>query len=83
MIGLSVIGPEGPEIVLIPATSRVQRMREALEAARHELTTVHGLIATDRPDLWDRQLAWEINVKNTLGLIDAALIVVDDTDTGL
>lgn len=58
-------------------------VREALEAARHELTTVHGLIATDRPDLWDRQLAFEINVQPTLGLIDAALIGLCDNDSGV
>lgn len=83
MTDFSIIGTEGPETVLIPNTSRVRRMRQALEAARHDLTTVHGLIATDRPDLWDRQLAWEIDVKQTLGLIDAALLMVPEPDTRL
>lgn len=54
---------------------------EALRAARHELTCVHGLVATDRPDLWDRGLAWEIDVKPVLGLLDAALIGFADSDS--
>ena len=57
--------------------------RAALEAARHELTTLHGLIATDRPDLWDRALAFEIDVQSTLGVIDAALIDLSSHDEGL
>lgn len=57
-------------------------IRAALEAARHELTTVHGLFATDRPDLWDRSLAFELDVRKTLSLIDAALLRLSGNDSG-
>lgn len=63
-------------------TNTPRIVRQALEAARHELTTLHGLMATDRPDLWDQDLAWDIDTRKTLALLNAALNALAGSDSG-
>ena len=46
------------------------KTKNALDAARHELTTLHGLLAADGAAPSE---TWTINVADTLALIDAAL----------
>ena len=46
------------------------KTKNALDAARHELTTLHGLLAADGAAPNE---TWTINVADTLALIDAAL----------
>ncbi len=71
------------------AGGREQRLREALEAARHALTTLHGLTASDGVGEYAEALAegcdhagawdcfvdetWRIDEAATLALIDKAL----------
>lgn len=56
--------------------SKAARIQAALEAARHELATLHGLLAADGAAPGE---TWTINVATTLALIDAALATEPDT----
>ena len=56
-------------------------VRQALAAARHELSAHHGLVATDRPDEWDRALAWPLDCAPTLALLDEAIRLLSDSDS--
>lgn len=55
----------------------------ALMAARHELAVHHGLVATDRPEVWDRALAWSLDFAPTLALLDEAIRLLSDSDSDL
>lgn len=49
-------------------------IREALEAARHELTTLHNLTVTDRPDAnAEAENLWVTDTSSAVALIDRAL----------
>lgn len=67
----------------------MENIRSALEQARHELTIMHGLIATDTPSAYHDALAagsdpdgawntyseqtWKIDTSDTLRIIDEVL----------
>jgi len=54
-------------------------IKAALEAARHELATLHGLWATDRPDrLGDLEVYFQIDTKKTAELLDQAIKLLGD-----
>ena len=59
------IGPEDMGILLAAPA-----LFAACEAARHELTTLHGLIARDGGD---PTYEWEINTTKLLAVLDAAI----------
>lgn len=50
--------------------SKAEQLREALEMARHELTTLHGLVAADGMAPME---TWAIDTNKTVAMIDAAL----------
>jgi hypothetical protein len=54
-----------------------QKLRAALEQARHELVTIQGATATDRPDLFNFDVLpnahWVIDNRQVLAAIDQAL----------
>jgi hypothetical protein len=54
------------------------KVRKALEAARHELTTLHGLLAADGVA---PQETWAIDTSATIALIDEALSESAGTST--
>jgi hypothetical protein len=54
------------------------KQRKALEAARHELTTLHGLIAADGAA---PQETWPIDTSAVVAAIDEAINEVSCTDS--
>ena len=54
-----------------------KQQKIAMEAARHELVTLHGLLVSDgcAPDE-----KWSINTSQTIALLDAVLIEFSDMD---
>lgn len=52
----------------------VAKQRSALEAARHELTTLHGLIAADGAAPHE---TWSIDTSSVVAMIDEALTSLD------
>lgn len=54
------------------------KQRKALESARHELTTLHGLIAADGAA---PQETWSIDTSAVVSAIDEALNEVSCTDS--
>jgi len=55
------------------------KQRQALELARYELTTMHGLVAADgaAPDI-----TWPIDTSKAVAAIDEALSESSGTDNG-
>jgi len=53
---------------------------DAIRTARHDLATLNGLVATDRPDLWSRELAWVIDTREALAQLDAVLSLLCESD---
>ena len=54
--------------------------REAMEYARHELTTLHGLVAADGAA---PTITWEIDTSVAVAKLDTVLTAVAETDTVL
>lgn len=53
-----------------------------LEMARHELTVLHGLVVTDRPDLIEQtDIAWQIDNLQALSALDEAISSLSDSDS--
>lgn len=56
---------------------------DALRDAEHELVTLSGLVATDRPDLpLSPETSWVIETAPTLAKVQAAISRLSDSDSG-
>jgi hypothetical protein len=51
--------------------SDILGITDAMESARHDLTTLHGLVATDKPGAKMSKFSFKVNVSDTLAKIDA------------
>jgi hypothetical protein len=69
---------ESTKVALEKAEADAAAMRQACKAARHSLTTVHGLVATDKIGEFDPGLKFTIDEQNVISEIDSALA----TDAG-
>lgn len=58
------------------AETEIQKLHQALEAARYELVTLGGAVATDRPELFNftahPECYWKIDTRDAIAAIPAA-----------
>jgi len=55
-----------------------------LQAARHELTTLHGCFVTDRPEMFaDSELRFKVDVSEAIAKIDCGLNSLGDNENRL
>lgn len=69
----TALTPEGKTMADYPGSLPVEQCRRMLLMLRHELVTLNGLHATDRPSAWSEETSWVLDETPLLVEIDQIL----------